>query len=302
MIGNLKISGVYKIESKVHPDRCYIGSAVNVRHRLQNHISDLNLKKHHSRQLQNHFNKYGKDDLLISLVAICDETELIPVNGVIEIEQSFIISNKYKDSLKPFFNNAPTAGSNYGFRHSEESKKKNSDSNKGKPSWNKGKTKETDPRIRGREPGFHHSDETIKKISDNVKGKLLGEKHPMFGKHHDEEMRYKCGNGNRGKKQTEEQILKRITPLIGRKMPPEFGENISKRMMGNTNSKGHKHTEETIAIIKEKRKLQVFSAESIQKMSDSHKGKKQSEEQKQKKSASLLEFYRKKREGELCEK
>jgi hypothetical protein len=36
-----KISSIYQIQSKIKPERIYIGSAVNIKHRWGIHLSDL---------------------------------------------------------------------------------------------------------------------------------------------------------------------------------------------------------------------------------------------------------------------
>ena len=46
--------------------------------------------------------------------------------------------------------------------------------------------------------GKHHSEETRKKISEGNKGKQAGEKHPNYGKHHSEETRKKMGAALKG--------------------------------------------------------------------------------------------------------
>ena len=56
-------SGIYKIESKIKPERIYIGSAKNIQFRWNLHKRELLNKKHHSHKLQWHVNKYGIDDL-----------------------------------------------------------------------------------------------------------------------------------------------------------------------------------------------------------------------------------------------
>ena len=60
-----------------------------------------------------------------------------------------------------------------GKQHSEESRKKMSESKKGKPSWMKGKhrSEETRKKISDSKNGKHHSVETCKKISEAHKGK-----------------------------------------------------------------------------------------------------------------------------------
>ncbi len=47
--------------------------------------------------------------------------------------------------------------------------------------------------------GKHHSDETKKKISDSLKGKYQGEKHPFYGKHHSKESLQKISNSRKSK-------------------------------------------------------------------------------------------------------
>jgi group I intron endonuclease len=128
----MKISGIYKFESKVHPDRVYIGSSNNINGRKSSHLYSLKKKIHHNPKIQAHVNKYGIDDLLFSIVVICDKSELIPVDDVIWIEQFLI------DAYKPWFNVATVAGRPVGHSVSEETRKLWSEQRKGKPSWNKG--------------------------------------------------------------------------------------------------------------------------------------------------------------------
>jgi len=114
----MKISGIYKIQSQIKPERIYIGSAIDINHRWKMHINDLRKNKHGSIKLQRHFSKYGEVDLQFSILLGCDKEDLI------KTEQYFI------DSYNPFFNICKTAGSWLGHRHSAESRKKQSDSHK----------------------------------------------------------------------------------------------------------------------------------------------------------------------------
>lgn len=47
--------------------------------------------------------------------------------------------------------------------------------------------------------GKHHSNETKKKISDSRKGKYVGESHPFYGKHHSDESKAKISNSRKNK-------------------------------------------------------------------------------------------------------
>ena len=67
----------------------------------------------------------------------------------------------------------------------EETRKKISEANKGKPAPNK---------------GVPMSEEQKKKISESLKELFSGEKHPMFGKHHSDETRRKISDAKKGEK------------------------------------------------------------------------------------------------------
>lgn len=105
------ISGIYKIQSIVHSDRCYVGSAQNIRGRWLLHISELKRNKHGNKRLQNHFNKYGESDLVFLIIVGCSKDNLIA------FEQFYI------DALNPYFNILKNAYSVLGYKHSEETKK-----------------------------------------------------------------------------------------------------------------------------------------------------------------------------------
>lgn len=108
----MKISGIYKIESKLKPERIYIGSTININIRWNKHLTDLKKNRHHSIKLQNHYNKYGESDLQFSILVECEKENLL------KIEQEFI------DSYKPYFNICPIAGNCTGIHRSEKEKQK----------------------------------------------------------------------------------------------------------------------------------------------------------------------------------
>ena len=198
----MKISAVYKIESRINPKRVYIGSSINVFGRWEMHICDLKFNRHHSCKLQRHYNKYGKEDLIFSILSE------VPEGNLLKVEQDSI------DFNKPYFNECLIAGRCTGFkhtietrklmsehskgmRHSEETKKKMSQNmkgikksiesrnkmsiaKKGKPTWNKGK--------RG-----IYSEETLKKMRISC----IGRKPSMLGKKHTEESKSKMSETRR---------------------------------------------------------------------------------------------------------
>jgi group I intron endonuclease len=199
----MKISGIYQIQSKHKPERIYIGSAINISERWRLHLLHLKRNTHHSKKLQNHFNKYGECDLLFSIILGCDKIDLL------KTEQYFL------DSYNPFFNIAKIAGSCLGIKRP------------GRTSPNKGKTFNEEWRkhmkensgTRGIEPfnkGKQLSIETKKKISESHMGKssaakgkkwsdeaklkfslrMKGVNNPFFGKTHSEETKLKISKAN----------------------------------------------------------------------------------------------------------
>jgi len=148
------MTGIYKIESQINPGRTYIGSAVNIRHRWECHLSDLRKSKHPNRKLQNHFNKYGTQDLIFIIVELCFP-EFLTAR-----EQYYI------NKLKPWFNICKMAGSQLGMKRSEEAKKRMSESHIGKHLSEKTKQK-----IGEFNKGKHISTETKRRLSESKKGK-----------------------------------------------------------------------------------------------------------------------------------
>lgn len=176
------MTGIYQIQSKIKPNRSYIGSAVNIKKRWNYHREDLRKNKHINSRLQNHHNKYGISDLKFSILTGCSKDDLI------KNEQFFI------DAYNPFFNICKTAGSplgrkctpetiiklrishlgntsNKGKKWSLEARKKCSERQTGKkrPHSEQWKEKNRGPRINMR--GRKLSDEHKKKISINNLGR-----------------------------------------------------------------------------------------------------------------------------------
>jgi group I intron endonuclease len=109
-------SGVYKIFTE---NKCYVGSAINLYHRLQIHRGALRNNKHHNIIIQNHFNKYGEQEFELEILEFCDKENLM------EREQFWI------DEINPEFNICRIAYSNLGLKLSDEAKLKISISTKG---------------------------------------------------------------------------------------------------------------------------------------------------------------------------
>lgn len=143
-----KVCGIYGIRSISHPERAYIGSAVDITKRWDTHIRQLQKGNHVNARLSAHYNKHSISDLVFEIIIQCDKESLIKAEQV------------YIDLYKPWFNICPTAGSQLGFRHSIESRQKMS------------------KRMLGNTYalGLCHSTETKKRMSENRKGRVVSEK------------------------------------------------------------------------------------------------------------------------------
>lgn len=134
--------GVYAIINII-TNKFYIGSAVKLRNRKSEHLSDLRNGTHYSQYLQNSYNKYGEEAFIFRVLEYIEDK-----NFLIDIEDIWI--KKYK-SLGVLYNIREKASSNLGLKHSDETKKKISLAKR------------------------NMSDETKKKMSNSQKGKIVSE-------------------------------------------------------------------------------------------------------------------------------
>ena len=132
----MKITGIYKIQSRIKSERIYIGSTVDINRRWRSHIIALRKNKHHSKKLQRHYIKYQESDLQFSILLRCEKEDLL------KMEQYFL------DVYHPYFNNSKKAGNCMGVKHSKATRIKYSKAKKGKKYF----------------LGKHHSEDTRDKM------------------------------------------------------------------------------------------------------------------------------------------
>jgi hypothetical protein len=148
-----------------------------------------------------------------------------------------------------------------GLVHTEESKRKMSESHKGENNhfYGKSHSQETKDKIsdlkRGKYIGNenhmfgkNHSQETKDKISNLRKGKCVGDKNPMFGKRHSQETKDKIGNLKKGKPFSEEHKRKMSevkrgekNSFYGKRHSQETIDKIIKANTGKTCPEERKH-------------------------------------------------------------
>jgi len=157
-----KTCGIYEIRSRIYPDRVYIGSSINIMYRWRKHREGLINGNHHNKKLQQHYNKYGSNDLSYKIIVECPEDSLV------DYEQFFM------DASSAYFNLAPADRCLLGF---------------GRIPWNKGLknpyTPETISRMSDSARKRHHPkgneilESTRRKIGDSKRGNRynVGHKH-----------------------------------------------------------------------------------------------------------------------------
>lgn len=172
-------SGIYYILNILN-SKIYIGSAVEIGVRWRVHKHLLRNGKHYNKHLQSAWDKYGEDCLIFGILEIIADRDLL-----LEREQYWI---NYHESFndKKGYNLLSIAGSRLGSSHTDETRKKLSESHKGQKSWNKGKkhsdiTKEKLRRIaqtdkvklsKRKKGEYCHSEKAKLKISEALKRRV----------------------------------------------------------------------------------------------------------------------------------
>lgn len=155
--------GVYKITSK-SLGKMYIGSSVDIGLREKRHMNNLKNNRHTNHKLQDHYNRFGKEDILFEVVEIVND-----VNDLIPAEQRWMT---VLQTVLNGFNICPTAGNTLGYRHTDKTKKFLSRMQIGKKLSAEQKRK-----IGNSLMGKIVTEETRRKISESNKGKPKSESH-----------------------------------------------------------------------------------------------------------------------------
>jgi group I intron endonuclease len=199
-------SGVYKIVNKLN-NKMYIGSTCDFESRWKHHKKNLRKGKG-SKVLQRAWDKYGEGVFEFSVAEYVSGGKEI----LIEREQY------YTDLLEPEYSMLKECvGSLLGYKHTDESRKNNSEAQK--------------ICQLGEKNGFygkHHTEETKKKHSNFMRGRKLSEEHKR-----------KIGDFWRGKPKSPEANAKQSASMKG---VPKSEEH--KKNMRRPHKKGYKQTEE----------------------------------------------------------
>lgn len=218
-------SGIYCIKSLID-DRLYIGSAIKLKKRYNDHNQKLIQNKHKSPYLQNFVNKHSINQLSFQLIELCEPECLITT------EQKWI---DFYDAQGVLFNLCKTAGNTLGYKHkpetiellknreiSEETRQKQSNWQKGVPKSEKLKAK-----LKGK-TGAPKTEEFKKMMSEKMKGNKNAS-----GAIFSEERKKKIGEASfkrmKGKKLSEEtkKKISENSPFKGKQRSEEYKRKMS---------------------------------------------------------------------------
>lgn len=139
------ITGIYKFLNTV-TGKFYIGSAVDIDRRWDDHIRSLNGKYHSNIYLQASWNLHGEEAFEFIILEYCEIENL-------KWREQYWIDITDCCNRNVGYNLSPDATSTYGYKHSNEFKEK----------------------VRARRLGAKASDETRRKISEGNKGKIMSQ-------------------------------------------------------------------------------------------------------------------------------
>lgn len=224
MISPMKRSGIYEIRNTANGKR-YIGSATDLRVRMNVHRSTLNSGEHHSRYLQAAWGKHGAGGFVFRTLLICAPRDLLM------FEQRAI------DVMRPEYNICRIAGNALGVKWTEEARAKCSERQRAAPNF----------------AGRKHTAETLALM---VAAKT-GRPSPTKGMKRSPEAVAKTAAAHRGMKRSDETRRKIAAKAIGRKRSAEsiergaaklrgvpLPEERRRHLLGNKHALGLKHTDE----------------------------------------------------------
>ncbi len=261
--------GIYMIQNKVN-NKMYIGQAVDIEDRWGEHRRGLRGGYHPNKHLQNSWKRDGEENFEFSILLECAESqlntfeeyyilELMTYNDRVGYNKTYgggsgrpteetkrklseSIKGKYCGEKSYWYGNGDMMRGEknpfYGKHHSDETKRKLSESKKGKHHSEETKRKLSEANKGEKNPfyGKHHSEEVKRKISEagkvrqfseeakrkvseSLKGKYCGEKSYWYGKHHSEETKRRMSESLKGEKH----------PLYGKHLSEETKRKMSEK-------------------------------------------------------------------------
>lgn len=261
-----KMPGVYKIQSKIEPDKFYVGSSVSMNDRWSSHKERIRSNKDCCPLLGNYARKHGIENMEF---IILEQFDFISVDHLLGREQFYI------DTLNPTLNISKDTRSRYGTHNSEE----------GCLNISKSKSGINNPRL-----GITMPQETRDKISVSNTGKTLTKEHKeklskaKKGKIMSDETRLKRGLLTREDARIKKELKKQEKKNKPKK--PPWNKGLTKATSEKLNKASKKMSESKKGKISPNIGRKA-SPETILKLINSHIGIKPSQESINKRSASM---------------
>jgi group I intron endonuclease len=152
--------GIYKITNTIN-NKVYIGQSIDIERRWKKESKLNGINQH----LRSSFQKYGIENFKFEVLVECEDVDLD------RLEIYWI--DFYNSTDRTCGYNKNSGGSN-GIPN-EETRKKQSDAHKGKPSYNLGKKASEESKKKMSESHKKMTDETKRKMSESMKGKRLSD-------------------------------------------------------------------------------------------------------------------------------
>lgn len=207
-----KICGVYKI-THIASGKSYIGISKDVNRRWAQHKSFINTNSRKN-AIYSAIRKHGVEAFSWQIIEQCDIDEL-------EVRECHWIA--VFDTFRNGYN--LTAGGEYNKVFSDETRKKMSESHKGKKQSNELIEKRTVKGVKHFTYGKPRPEETRRKISESLKGKQ-----------HSEQTKLKMSASQSGKKLTDEAKMKISLKNTGKKRSVETLKKLSESHKGKQQS------------------------------------------------------------------
>lgn len=232
---NRTLCGIYQIKNLVN-GKVYIGSSVNIRARWAQHRSDLRKARHHSAALQRAWDKYGSAKFEFSVIELVEDIDTI------FDRETFYVRKANSANGRDGYNTLVIGGSALGFKHTDESRRKMSESQKKIPYEERLKycisfagrthTAETKALMSANSKRISPTPEQRAAISRVHKGKTISEEHKAISaetcrkRNQTPEHRAKVSAAHKGKTVSAEARAKLSAAAKGRKVSDETKEKI----------------------------------------------------------------------------
>ena len=213
------VSGIYVIRNKQN-GKVYIGSSQNIRRRALEHKSDLRRGVHDNDYLQKSWRKYGEEAFVFEILELCE------VGMLAEREQHWIDTI---DSNIVYNIAKHVVGSMRGVKHTDETKALISRLATGRKPSQEARTRMSqahmgcviskEARLKSSltQKGRKRPPELMEKLRLSNLGRKASDatraKMSAIRQNPSAELRYKFGNGARGKKRTPESVAKMVSKI-----------------------------------------------------------------------------------------